>query len=195
MNKDKIIDRITKVKALADRGTDGERAAAERLLKELMDKYGITDEDIASEKVDFYVIHTGKEDMYRCLFSQIFHQRFGAKKKLYNLMKVTKKDKKILSDAGFGDKDADLGFDCTKSEFVELKALFEIYKADFDKNLEIFQYAYFRKNDLLCPREEDSPEATDEELEIARQAEKMSYGIRKKEVHKMIESGSHETNP
>ena len=190
MNKETIIQRIMKVKALADRGTDGERAAAEKLLKELMEKYGITDEDIASEKVDFYMIHTGKEDMYRSLFSQIFHLRFGAKKKLYNLMKVTKKDKKVLSDAGFGDKDADLGFDCTKSEFVELKALFEIYKADFDKNLEIFQYAYFQKNDLLCAREEDSPEATEEELEIARQAEKMSYGIKKKEVHKMIESGN-----
>ena len=190
MNKETIIQRIMKVKALADRGTDGERDAAEKLLKELMEKYGITDEDIASEKVDFYMIHTGKDDMYRCLFSQIFHLRFGAKKKLYNLMKVTKKDKKVLSDAGFGDKDADLGFDCTKSEFVELKALFEIYKADFDKNLEIFKYAYFKKNDLLCDREEDSPEATEEELEIARQAEKMSYGIKKKEVHKMIESGN-----
>ena len=41
MSKQQIIDRIMKVKALADRGTDGERTAAQRLLEEMMEKYHI----------------------------------------------------------------------------------------------------------------------------------------------------------
>lgn len=41
-----IEERLRKIKALADRGTDGERTAARRLLEELLVKYGLTAADL-----------------------------------------------------------------------------------------------------------------------------------------------------
>lgn len=195
MNKDKIIDRIMKVKALAERGTDGERAAAEKLLKELMEKYGITDADIDSEKVTYHLLKTGSEQMFIQLFSQIFHLRFGKHSKFADIRKMPKKDKRIMSDAGFGDKDADVAFECTYAEFIETKAVFDIYKADFIKQLDVFQYAYFDKNDLLLPYDGEKAKSSKDDVEKAMKAAYMSLGIDKKDVHKMIESGCHETNP
>lgn len=189
MNKETIIQRIMKVKALADRGTDGERAAAEKLLKEMMDRYGITDEDIDSGKVEYHLLKTGSEEMFMQLFSQIFHLRFGRHAQIADIRKMSKKDKKILSDAGLGDKDAEVAFQCTYAEFIEIKAEFDLYKADFIKQLDVFQYAYYQKNDLLIPRDDEMPDSTEDEIKTALQAARMSMGIEKKEVHKMIESG------
>lgn len=189
MEKDKIIDRIMKVKALAERGTDGERAAAEKLLKELMDKYGITEADIDSEKVEYHLLKTGSEEMFMQLFSQIFHLRFGRHAQIVDIRKMSKKDKKILSDAGLGDKDAEVAFQCTYAQFIEIKAVFDLYKADFIKQLDVFQYAYYQKNDLLIPRDDEMPDSTEDEIKTALQAARMSMGIEKKKVHKMIESG------
>lgn len=190
MSKDKIIDRIMKVKALVDRGIDGERAAAEKLLKELMDKYGITEADIDSEKVDYHLLKTGSEQMFIQLFSQIFHLRFGKHEHFADIRKMPKKDKRILSEAGLGDKDADVAFQCTYAEFIETKTVFDLYKADFLKQFEVFQYAYFDKNDLLIPRDDEMPAITDEEIKKTLQAARMSIGIEKKEIHKMIEQGN-----
>ena len=189
MNKDKIINRIMKVKALADRGTDGERAAAEKLLKELMDKYGITEADIDSEKVDYHMLKTGSEQMFIQLFSQIFHLRFGKQAKFADIRKMSKKDKRIMSEAGYGDKDSDVAFECTYAEFIETKAVFDIFKADYIKQLDVFQYAYFDKNDLLLPCDDEMPESSEDDVKKAMQASIMAMGIEKKEVNKMIESG------
>lgn len=59
MTKQQIIDRIMKVKALADRGVAGERIAAQQLLETLMKKYKIDEADLNIEKKDFYIIDAG----------------------------------------------------------------------------------------------------------------------------------------
>ncbi len=42
---------LKKIKELANRGVDGEKDNAQRLLKQLMDKHGITDEDMESSDI------------------------------------------------------------------------------------------------------------------------------------------------
>lgn len=128
--------------------------------------------------------------MFIQLFSQIFHLRFGKHEHFADIRKMPKKDKRILSEAGLGDKDADVAFQCTYAEFIETKTVFDLYKADFLKQFEVFQYAYFDKNDLLIPRDDEMPAITDEEIKKTLQAARMSIGIEKKEIHKMIEQGN-----
>ncbi len=58
MDKSEIIDKILKVKALAERGASGERNNATKLLQSLMKKYGITESDLYSDEKDLYFINT-----------------------------------------------------------------------------------------------------------------------------------------
>lgn len=46
MDKEKAIEKIAKVKQLAEKGVGGEKEDAKRLCKELIKKYGITMEDV-----------------------------------------------------------------------------------------------------------------------------------------------------
>ena len=186
MNKQQIIDRIMKVKALADRGTDGEREAADRLLKELMEKYHITEADLGGDKKEMHIIHTG-EKMFNHLFIQIYRRLFGRERPVYDISTMPKKDKKMLYDAGYGDKDADTAVECTASEFLEASTLFSIYKEDYERQFKIFRYAYYDRNDLLLECTDDDSELTEEEIKRYRMAALMSMGIEKKQIHKMIE--------
>lgn len=186
MNQQQIIDRIQKVKALADRGTDGERGAAERLLKELMEKYHITEADLGEEVMEMHIFHLG-ESMFRHLFVQLHTKLFGRERPVYDISKMPKKEKKFLYESGFGDKDADAAIECTASEFLEISTLFSIYKEDFNRQFKVFRYAYYDRNDLLIESTGDDSELSEEELERLRMAALMSMGIEKKQIHKMIE--------
>ena len=56
MTREEILDRLRKMKQLADRGVGGERENAERLLAEIAAQYGINLADLEEEKLeDFYV--------------------------------------------------------------------------------------------------------------------------------------------
>lgn len=185
MTKQQIIDRIMKVKALADRGTDGERAAAQRLLEELMEKYHIDEADIDIDKKETYIIDAG-DPIFKELFQQMYLVKFGRDRDIWNIEKMPKKDKKLISELGYGDKNANLAIECTKAEFLEINTLFEIYRNDLKEQLETFMYAYFHKNDLLAPADPNH-DSTEEDERKALKAMFMAKGIEKKEIHKMIE--------
>lgn len=188
MNKSEIIDKILKVKALAERGASGERDNATKLLQSLMKKYGITESDLYSDEKDLYFINTCGNTQ---LFVQVYMSMYkGEDRWVKDIRKMPKKDRNEYAGYGWGDKDADSAIKCTKSEFLEVKALFSVYKEDFDRQLEVFKYAYFRKNDLLGEPKPDEPERehTEEEVRNIINAIRMSEGIEKKEVHKMIEN-------
>lgn len=186
MNKQQIIDRIMKVKALADRGTDGERTAAQRLLEELMEKYHIDEADIDTDKKETYLIDAG-DSVFTKLFHQMYRVRFGIDRPIWIVYKMPKKDKRLFAEMGFGDKNANLAIECTKAEFLEVKTLFEIYRNDLKEQLDTFMYAYYHKNDLLAPADPNK-ESTEEEDRKALKAMFMAQGIDKKEIHKMIET-------
>jgi hypothetical protein len=189
MTRQEILDKIMKVKALADQGTEGEKANAEKKLKLLMDKYGIKDEDIASDKVEMYLIDT-ENNMFIQLLVQICNVVAGHDLKVFNVNESAKKAKQELAKMGYGDATANIAIECTKAQFIEIKMMFDIYKDDLKKQIDTFMYAYFSKNRLLAKPKEggEQKEATREELEKAFKAAMMEQGIDKKEFHKMIEN-------
>ena len=54
--REELLKRLERVKALAERGVGGEKENAEALLKRLMEKYGISDEDIEETSTRTYFI-------------------------------------------------------------------------------------------------------------------------------------------
>lgn len=192
MTKQQILDKVLKVKALAERGTEGERANAERMLKELMEKYGISDADIESEAVELFVIDV-ENIIYIQLLVQICNNVIGHDIKIYNL---NRDDSTVvnaieeLSNRGYGDMSATHAIECTKANFIEIKMMFDLYREDLKKQIDTFMYAYFMKNSLLAKAPEDGKqkEPSKEDLEMLKKAMMMEMGIDKKEIHKMIEN-------
>ena len=48
--RERLIDKLMKTKALAERGVGGERENAERILTAMLQKYGISLDDLESEE-------------------------------------------------------------------------------------------------------------------------------------------------
>jgi len=189
MKREDIINKILKVKALADRGTEGEKKNAERMLNDLMQKYGISDEEIDVEKQDIYIIDT-ENPMFLQLFVQIYHMNYGRDREILDGSKMKKNLKKQWAAYGFGDPNGDILIRCTRAEFIEVKMLFELYKEDLKKQYDTFLYAYFMKNNLLVARNDNDAPDTNDDIEKAIKAMQMSAAIEKKEIYKMIENNN-----
>ena len=54
--RERLLEKLMKVKALADRGEGGERESAERTLAALMERYGITEADLEDNQVSTHWI-------------------------------------------------------------------------------------------------------------------------------------------
>ena len=186
MEYNEIIKRILKIKNLAEKGCEKEKETAKKILDELIKKYNIKIEEIEEEKRELYVVNTGGGIKKR-LFLQVYKARYGKHRDIWETSKVKKKDLKLLDDNGYGDKNPDIIIECTKTEFLEIKTVFELYKQDLKIQMETFFYAYCYKNNLLLRREnEDDGEESEEYIEMARKAMEMSTWIEKKEIRKML---------
>lgn len=189
MGKDKIIERLLKIKALSERGKEGERENARKLLNSLMEKYGIKPEDLDSDKQDMYMAFTGNGNFDIDLFVQVAARQFRGRNDpgVKNLRKVPKHLIRQLSKLGYGPANSNVAIECTKADFIEIVSTFEIYKQDLRKQAKTFFYAYLDANDLLVPASDEKRQPTEEELERAMSAALMSPGIKKKTIHKLIE--------
>lgn len=188
--RESIIERLLKIKALAERGVGGERSAAERLLNSLMKQYDISPEDLGSDMVEYHLAYIGEQSIDWKLFSQIahkLHEGRPGKVKLADLRNAPAHHRRAWAEAGLGPKNSNIGLYCTKAEFVEVMSTFEIYRDDMHRQEEAFFYACLDKNNLLMAPDGDQPELTEEEIEKLKAAALMSIGIQKKDVYKQIE--------
>ena len=186
MEKERIIERILKVRAIAKGGVGGERVAAEQLLSSMMKQYGISLEDIEQDAKEYRLAYIGDGRYEFKLFGQIAYKLYNLPR-IADLRKAPAKYKRVWAEAGLGPKNANVGLYCTKAEFIEILSVFEIYKADFIRQEEVFYYAYLDKNDLLLKSEGEQPDLTDEEIDRLMSAERMKRGIKKQELYKQIE--------
>ena len=188
--RESIIERLLKIKALAEQGVGGERSAAERLLNSLMEQHGISPEDLDSDVVEWHIVYIGEQRSDRRLFSQIAHKlhegRTG-KVRIADLRKAPVRLKKAWAEAGLGPKNSNVAIHCTKVEFVEVMSTFEIYREDMHRQEDNFFYAYLDKNNLLINPDGDQPELTEEEIKKLKAATLMAEGIERKEIYKQIE--------
>lgn len=140
----KIIDKLKKLLALSERGIDGEAIAARRALESMLQKYGLTIDDIASyvckERVFPY-----KDADERTLFCQI-------------LISVCGRDCEAFKKATCNTKRKRLYVNLTDLQYIDVFNMYEFHKAHFRKEkkrlLRDCMSAYVNKHDIFDPNAE-----------------------------------------
>lgn len=138
---EKIIELAKKLKALADKGVGGEKENAAEKLQALLQKHGLTIEDIEGEKVKEFTFHVTEEQ--RTFFYQILANVLG---KTPDVKQWTKNPSAIgVKDKNW--KNAKF-IHVTPAEYIEIKEKFEFYYSEYRKEESIFYSAFIQKNAL-----------------------------------------------
>jgi len=172
----KHIELARKLKALADKGTGGEKINAEVMLNALMEKHGITIEEIEGEKIEDYFFNIEKHR--QPLWHQIVkHTNYSIK--CYGELPKESIDKYLLA--------GNWMISCTASEYIEIEAKCDFYQRLYDEETNIFYGAFLRANDLLVknPNKEEK-EMTLEEYEKWKRVNDMAGNITIGQFRKQI---------
>lgn len=186
MTKNEIINKLLKIKALADSGDSGERSAAEKMLARMMEKYGVGEDDLISEQesVHYFRVHgcKGKD-----LFGQVAVIYCGVQKYRYIGKDAWDKGAKTIrkSTSGLRPRNANMVAICTPAKFLELQYAYEMFQQSLDKHLEGMFYAFLDTNNLLAPYNPSNPKSNmeDDEIEIAY---RMGLAVKKADVRKAL---------
>ena len=148
---------LKKIRALAERGVGGEADNAEEILRRLMEKYGVSEDELDEEerrRHDFE--YHGKEQ--EKLLRQVVYKVTGGY--AYNLVyrasgrKVKKR----------------LGADCTAAEKVEIEFLFDFYTRLWERERDAFLSAFIQKHRIFTIRDDIEPQEVSREELLKMQA-------------------------
>lgn len=163
---------LKKIKALAEQGIGGEKENAQKLLESLMQKYGITDQDLDDEKIDCFdfklpKFYNAEKLACQVIFSIVGHTKEKGLSKIGKAYWITS----------------------TTAEFLEFQAKFEFYSHHFKKDLETYYAAWIQANKIF-PVKNDSEKNTErklaaEDLKMLRLARQLDSH----EFRKQIEAG------
>jgi len=127
---------IQKVHALATQGVGGEAVSAQRKLNLLLEKHGITLDDIVQDQPKTYEFKfNGLYDeklLYQCYVS-IEPQEKG----IYDFTRRGRKCRNLV------------GMKLTPSEYIDFCGLLDYYRKAFAKEMERFYTAFVHKHDLF----------------------------------------------
>ena len=172
----KHIELARKLKALAEKGVGGEKANAERMLSEFLQRHDLSEQDLEDEVVNRYFLNmtddTGK------LWIQVI-RRVNRSIPIYG--KYTAKIIKELRLTG------NYMIKCTVAEYVEIEVMYETYSRLLKKEYEVFFRAFCTANDLLIAAGPDDNKATPEELAEQRRANQMASTIKSETHRKQLE--------
>lgn len=125
----KVKELALKLKEMADRGTEHERLVAENKLTTLLNKYGLTLQDIQNNETKKRTFIFKHEDETLILAHVIWSvipniaiRRIGKQKKAF--------------------------CDLSPEQYIEVKEKLKFYLSDYDKQKKNFTIAYIYKNDL-----------------------------------------------
>ena len=198
MEKQQIIERLKKLKALKDRGEGGEAVNAERMFADLCKKYNISPDifDEEDEPSDHAVVGGNKE--YIEILCQIVWKRVGREDNRVRVLSqekckhIKKAELKMLEDL-YGVKGWDVLINCTSAEFVQVMFEWEILKSNYDERKKAFMYAFLDRNDLLLEATDENERqrvGSEEHKKIAMEAVRYSAFMEKANVYKAIDSGN-----
>ena len=141
---EKVLAKLRKLYALATQGVAGERENAERLLHELLDRYGLTLNDVDENQKQQYEFDVLKK--YHTLICNLFVNYFGGNERFntdLHIYNYTFNKNKIA-----------VKIDCTPWEFVEFKELVDFHikncAREWRKIRKNFLSAYIAKHDIYA---------------------------------------------
>lgn len=180
-NKEEL---LKKIKALTERGVGGEKDSAQVLLDRLMKKYGVTESDLETERVETTWFRY-RDEMERRILNQVIYMVTG-KMPFGCIGRHTNRPRK------------ERGVDCTAAERLEIETNYEFFKEAIRREFEVFFTAFCRKNGLY-PSESKVPAKSADDLtpeEKARlfKASLMAEGMERHTLRKMIAGGNDDEN-
>ena len=170
---DNIKQLLEKIKALAINGVDGEKENAQLLLKKLMLKYNISDNDIIVDKKTWRDVTIPRFRLHNKLFWHIIFSTTDTK----GYIKTKKRDV--------------IKLELTQAELIEILAKYEFYSKHFDRDLNAFMLSFVSKNNLFPKRDSEqelkplSPEKMEEIMrarEFMKAQNKYQYGSSKQQL-------------
>lgn len=116
---DRIIDKLKKLLALAERGEQGEAENARRLLEAELRKHGLTFDDIREEnkRTRMFKYNSNEE---RTLLIQVLVNYLGSKSDAFNKSTYNKYKKQVY-------------IDLTDMEYIDISNMYDFFKAQFRK--------------------------------------------------------------
>lgn len=169
MNKLEIIQ---KLKALSDRGINGEKENATKLLEKLMKKYGITEEELEQSQTKTVWV-TLRNIAEKRICSQILYAYFD--------------DADLWQRRGDRTK---YWTELTPAQEIEFKYILSTYIDSFYKEQDIFIHAFIQKNRIF-PKDTkvvNMSELSPEEKEKSLKASFMAEGIEMTRIRKALNS-------
>lgn len=148
---------LKKIRALAERGVGGEADNAEEILRRLMEKYGVSEDELDEEerrRHDFE--YHGKEQ--EKLLRQVVYKVTGGY--AYNLV-YRASGRKVKTR---------LGADCTAAEKVEIEFLFDFYTRLWERERDAFLSAFIQKHRIYTIRDDIEPQEVSREELLKMQA-------------------------
>lgn len=148
---------LKKIRALAERGVSGEADNAEEILRRLMEKYGVSEDELDEEerrRHDFE--YHGKEQ--EKLLRQVVYKVTGGY--AYNLV-YRASGRKVKTR---------LGADCTAAEKVEIEFLFDFYTRLWERERDAFLSAFIQKHRIFTIRDDIEPQEVSREELLKMQA-------------------------
>ena len=176
--RDRLLEKLEKVKALADRGVGGEKESAERTLSALMARYNITEADLEDSKTTTHWIRY-KTPWERKLLHQLACMYLGAGHSFGCVGTYTGRSRKKV------------GIDCTPAQYIEIEADFAFYSAAMEEEMALFYRAFLNKNKLYPPPElAGDLDDTDIEVDLEREMKiaAMMGGLDHHTRHKALEA-------
>ncbi len=131
---EKILELAKKLKALADKGIDGEKDNALTMLKRLMTKHNISMEMIEENFVKEHEFYIEFAD-YK-FWRQIVSNIMGRTSTSYKPAELRKKKRHYY-------------VECTPAQAIEIQAKFDFYSTAWKKDLEIFYSAFIQKKQIV----------------------------------------------
>lgn len=176
---DKVKDRLIKLKNLAEQGYKGEAIAAKRALEEMLNKYGMTIEDLLNEKPEWRWIKVGRDKHLKKILHQCHFQVIDKSKSTYK------------------EYDTSIAYELTSSQYADLMSLYEFHVAQFNierkKIVDNIADAYIQKHEIwnktTCECE-DCEDQTKEPIDIDKIKAILALSNTMEDIcyHKQIES-------
>lgn len=171
MPNDKILALAKKLKALAERGVDGEKINAEKLLNKLLAEHNISLEEINSDVVRERCF-SFKDNKHRKFIHQIIASVVGSEYRAFCFKGVRGKMYIELNDA----------------DYIEVEMKLDIFWREYLRQEKLFYQAFVQKNQLYTKETGETPEReySEEELNNIREMLEIAAGMKKVEIHKQI---------
>lgn len=150
MSKEKLVRRLKKILALAERGEGGEKDNAQRMLDALLEKHGISIEEIGSDEEKTCWFKYPRGEFNRRLLFQVIYAVCG--------------DRTIWKNSH---KRNERAVECTEYERAQIQIRFDAYSRALPAELELAYDAFIQVNSIFpeAPEEGARAEADEEYLE------------------------------